>query len=153
MFPRVAFQLPSGRILYGPAALLEYFRMMRVNPATWPAGVFTVMSTPAHDWRGYDLYYSWHPWHATPYAHNAYTRAGTVEDVDAEWRQAFALQNRFTIAETPERLWDTTGFINCFVRPMTHNCYRLTYIMANYQTGCDFYTRFSIELSMVTKHH
>ena len=47
MFPRVGIRLPSGRIVYGPAALREYFVLMGANVAVWPAGVFTVVSTTA----------------------------------------------------------------------------------------------------------
>ena len=48
--------------------------------------------------------------------------------------------------QTPPQLCDTQGFLDTFVRPMSLNVYRLTYVMSDYKQGiCDFYTRFSID--------
>ena len=145
MLPCVGFRLPTGRTFYAPAAVRDYFAMIGAQVTMWPAGVFTIVSTRAQDWRHYELYHSFHPWHAVPFAHGGYQRIGNLTEVDAEWRQAFAMVNHFNIESTPEQLCDTTGFIKCFVRPLTRNIYRLTYIMSNYDKGCDFYTRFSVD--------
>ena len=104
------------------------------------------MSTAAQDWRLYDLYYSYHPWHAMPYGHYAYTLAGKLGDAIVEWQQAFVSMRGHTMEQTPPQLCDTQGFIDTFVRPMSQHVYRLTYVLSDYMQGvCDFYTRFSID--------
>ena len=50
------------------------------------------------------------------------------------------------MAQTRPKLCDTTGFIELFVRPMSDNAFRHTYVMSNYELGCDFYTRFATDL-------
>jgi hypothetical protein len=146
MFARIAYQLSPERVIYGPAGLRNYFQKLSINPVTWPAGVYTIMSTSGQDWRFYDLFFSFHPWHAVPYAHYGYTMAGKVVDAIAEWQQAFVSMRGYTMEQTPPQLCGTQGFIDTFVRPMSLNCYRLTYVMSNYVQGvCDFYTRFSID--------
>ena len=146
MFARVAYQLSPERVIYGPAGLRNYFHTMRIFPMTWPAGCYTVMSTSEQDWRFYDLFFSFHPWHAVPYGHYAYTLAGKVRGAIAEWQQAFTWMRGHTMEQTPPQLCDTQGFLDTFVRPMSLNVYRLTYVMSDYKQGiCDFYTRFSID--------
>ena len=46
----------------------------------------------------------------------------------------------------PPHLCDTVGFVDYFVRPMSDNTFRLSFVMATYVEGiCDIYTRFSAD--------
>ena len=90
MMARVAYQLADDVVIYGPSGLGAYFRSMAMIFTSWPAGCLTMVSTAAQDWRHYDLFYSYHPWHAVPYGHFAYSPAGRLGDAIAEWQGAFA---------------------------------------------------------------
>ena len=144
MMGRCGYQLSENVIIYGPKALSRYFEAVGIPYDTWPAGCLTIMSTPSQDWRDYTLYYSWHPWHAMPYSHNAYSCAGRLGDAIVEWQAAFTRMVGFPMSRMPLHLCDTQGFINNFVRPMSENNFRLSFVMATYLEGiCDIYTRFS----------
>ena len=146
MMARVAYQLADDVVIYGPSALGAYFGFMGILFRTWPAGCLTIMSSASQDWRHYTLYYSYHPWHAMPYSHSAYSSAGQLGDAIAEWQAAFSRLTGFTMAQMPPHLCDTVGFIDYFVRPMSDNTFRLSFVMATYEEGiCDVYTRFSTD--------
>jgi hypothetical protein len=146
MMARIAYQLAENVVIYGHAALGDYFEYMGIAHHTWPAGCFTIMSTSAQDWRRYALYYSFHPWHAMPYSHGRYSDAGLLCDAIAEWQAAFLRITGFSMLQTPAHLCDTKGFIDYFVRPMSNNTFRLSFVMATYVSGIwDFHTRFSTD--------
>ena len=50
------------------------------------------------------------------------------------------------MSHTPLELCGTAGFVELFMKPMTDDTFRETYVMANYQGGCDFYTRFATDM-------
>ena len=147
MFARVAYQLHSAgeKVVYGPSGLGRWLQSCGARYSCWPSGCFTLASTAAQYWRFYELFYTFHPWHAVPYGHDSYRRASFLGEAIDEWQGAFFHLHGHTMAQTPREVCDTTGLVDLFVRPMSDNTFRLSYVMSNYELGCDFYTRFSTD--------